>query len=303
MKETGLRTGKVFWGMVFVTAGVVFFLERFGIMPVGWHDIWRFWPIILIVWGVALLMAGLKGRWIAAGFAGLFLGVVLAGFLSMLWFQGEPFAEGQVGQQDFKVAWSHPVEKARFVLDTGAGTFLLSDTTAELLEATTRTGLGEYRLVHDSTDGEESLRLTLEGRRGGWNLGRISNKAEIRLNRNPLWQVEIDGGAARVEFDLSAFKVEQLRLNTGAASVRLTLGDQVEESHVEIDAGASSVYVRIPESVGAEITVDAALASKRFESFRKVRGGLYRTENFDTASKKIYMTMDAGLSSLKVVRY
>jgi len=48
------------WGIILIAVGIVFLLERLGIDL--WDKAWRFWPVILIVWGASKLIAGLKDR-------------------------------------------------------------------------------------------------------------------------------------------------------------------------------------------------------------------------------------------------
>ena len=59
----------------------------------------------------------------------------------------------------------------------------------------------------------------------------------------------------------------------------------------------------VPETSGCEVKLEGALNSKDFAGFKKVSSDLYRTANFDTASKKIFINIDSGVSSLNVDRY
>jgi hypothetical protein len=46
------------WGIILIVLGGIFLLEQFNIDV--WDDIWRFWPVILIIWGANKLYLGLK---------------------------------------------------------------------------------------------------------------------------------------------------------------------------------------------------------------------------------------------------
>jgi hypothetical protein len=72
---------------------------------------------------------------------------------------------------------------------------------------------------------------------------------------------------------------------------------------VNIHAGVSSISVQVPESAGCAISAESGLSSKTFNGFVDRGDGDYRTENFDNASRKIFLHFKAGVSSLKVVRY
>ncbi len=43
----------VFAGLILIVIGLLFFLNNFGYIN---GDIWRFWPLILIIWGIKRLV-------------------------------------------------------------------------------------------------------------------------------------------------------------------------------------------------------------------------------------------------------
>jgi hypothetical protein len=54
------RKDPLVWGLILVGLGLIFILENFHID--AWDYVWRFWPVILIVWGASKLIDGLKGK-------------------------------------------------------------------------------------------------------------------------------------------------------------------------------------------------------------------------------------------------
>ena len=106
-----------------------------------------------------------------------------------------------------------------------------------------------------------------------------------------------------MDFDLTQFKISKLIIEMGAASLNLKLGIPEKETKVIIDAGASSMDISIPGSVGCEINAEISLSSKNFRDFKKIKSGLYRTDNFDESIKKIYFNIDSGVSSINISRY
>ena len=83
--------------------------------------------------------------------------------------------------------------------------------------------------------------------------GSYKNKVEIGLNSLPIWNMNFDIGAAAIDFDLSPYKISTMKLDIGAASLDLKLGDKYPKTIVDIDAGASSINIMIPDSSGCEI--------------------------------------------------
>lgn len=54
------KSGSLVWGVILIVVGAIFLLEQFNIDV--FDQVWRFWPVILIVWGANKLWLGLKER-------------------------------------------------------------------------------------------------------------------------------------------------------------------------------------------------------------------------------------------------
>jgi membrane protein DedA with SNARE-associated domain len=48
------------WGIVLIVIGFLFILQNFGVD--AWGNLFRLWPLILIVWGAWKLYFGIKER-------------------------------------------------------------------------------------------------------------------------------------------------------------------------------------------------------------------------------------------------
>lgn len=54
------RRDSLVWGIILITVGAIFLLEMLDID--AWDHFWRFWPVVLIVWGASKLYYGIKER-------------------------------------------------------------------------------------------------------------------------------------------------------------------------------------------------------------------------------------------------
>jgi hypothetical protein len=48
------------WGVILIVLGFLFLLDQFNVDI--WDAVWRFWPVVLIIWGANKLWLGLKER-------------------------------------------------------------------------------------------------------------------------------------------------------------------------------------------------------------------------------------------------
>jgi hypothetical protein len=54
------KSGSLVWGIILIAFGVLFLLDQFNVDV--WDAVWRFWPVVLIVWGADKLYRGIKDR-------------------------------------------------------------------------------------------------------------------------------------------------------------------------------------------------------------------------------------------------
>ena len=293
-----MNTSRIFWGTFWVVAGVLILLAKLDLLTLRVGTIWRFWPLVLVLWGVGILSGAKVVRALLAVLAAILVALILYGTWQE-WGWGRPVRE--LTSQSFMEAYDTAYHRASLHVASGAGTFTIRDTCAELFRAETETNFGSYGISSREENNAKTVSLSMEDRSTAFGAGG-KNRFDMRMHPGPLWSVRLEVGAAKLDADLSPFATDDVDIRASAADVRLTLGARAEENRVKIQAGVSSITVRIPESAGCEIRSESGLTSKTFEGFESQGDGTYRTANFDAASRRIFLTFKAGVSSLRVVR-
>ena len=299
-----MRAGRIFWGVFFIVIGGLLLLSKLNMMHIELGYLWKLWPLIFIFWGLSALTRSSSVKWLLFGITA----VIAALFLFSAFHNGrfafhEMFSDGgPVETQHNTENYDSTITRATLKLDAGAGEYKISDTTSALIDASTQTRFGHYSFQAIKEDSIEHISMKMEGSSKGWHWGSMKNEVDLNLNTHPLWDMTFDLGAASIVMDLSPYNVSNARFDIGAASAKIKLGDRADTSHVDINAGASSIDIAIPSDAGCEIVADASLSGKDFPDFTKTADKTYRTGNFDTATKRIYINISAGVSSLKVTR-
>lgn len=208
--------------------------------------------------------------------------------------------------QTYKVEKMAGVKSAELNIGGGAAQFLLEQAdTDQLFSADTRlSGINGFTLREENSGTHQKVSFKMKSqkkvrlREKGF-----SRKVTLKLNTEPVWDIDMEIGAGDVQYDLRPYKVGKINLETGASNIDLKLGDLMNESTVKIESGVANIHIEVPEGVGCEIKMDGALNAKDFTGFTKIKSGLYRTEGFDNAAKKIYIDTDSGMSNFTVKRY
>lgn len=310
-----MKTEKIVWGLILIFVGTIFLLDNMNVIEFYWRSVWRFWPIIFILIGANMLLSRLADPKIAT----IIVTLITIFSLGLIGFQGtqKPYHQKWM---DFKIdhddedysssdtsTFTAPYEgalKARLNIQGGATSYELSDTTGSLFDAEVKRRFGAYILNKSIEDSVEVINFRMRDNKKKWNLDEIEgNETRLKINTNPVWDIEVEMGAGEAIFDLQAYKVRNLKFEGGAASFEAKIGSRLPLIDVVVKTGVASVEIEVPEASACRIVVDSGLSSKDFTGFVKQADGTYQTPNYDTAANKVHINLKGGLSSFEVRRY
>lgn len=310
-----MKTGKIFWGIILVYLGILVLLNNFDIIDFSWRMVWKFWPVLLIIWGIDILISRENTKK-----AAILVGLVTCFGLGLLTYFGikesrsdsrHAHSWGYDGSFDhvegdgkiFIEDYTANIKKGKVTISGGAGNFSIKDTTEKLIEVRVDKGDGNYILKRTDNDSTVNLNFHAKSEKG---ISLPSNKVhemKMYINRAPVWDIDVKVGAADVNLDLSPFKIKDLIFSGGAADVEIKLGNISQFQNVVVEAGVSSIEIKVPASVGCKIVNQSGLSSKTFDGFTQKGSGIYETANYATSAKKIDILLKTGISDLKVKRY
>jgi hypothetical protein len=333
-----MRNDKLVPGLILVMIGAIFLLHNFHVIHFYWGNLFHLWPIFLVIGGVNLVFANNRSPWATI----LKISVVVAGFALLVfgnfgdrgrWWWPHYYYNNSNDSDDnsnndnddnsdddsgnksglvkvqgnsvftepFSAATAHI---ARLNISGGGATYNLSDTTNQLFTANTKEFFGKYQLDHHQEDSVYVVDFSMKDHKGHFNWGDDkSNTADMKLNVNPEWEINVETGATKLDFDLTKFKLRSLKLSGGAASFTVRVGQPLAATNINVSTGVSEVTIEIPQNAACHIETDSGLSSNTFDGFTKKDDGHYETTNFDAAKNKIYIHMSGGISDFKVRRY
>lgn len=296
-----MKSGRLFWGTVFLTAGTFLLLNRFELLPEFLPLSWRWWPLILVFTGFATLARHSGVKTVFFVLAALVFSSIVVGLVHLPWTHSGENRDRSY-QQMFFEPYDEGIRSAILRVDIDAGELTIGPSYSDLVMASIESGVSSFGFSADHFADRTEVNITQQER--GWRPGeKFRNDVDLRLRGGPAWKLHVTAGASNLSADLSDLNVESVVIDAGAAAVDLTLGSAAPMNTVRIDAGASSITVRVPMEAGCEIDVDAELSDVQIPGFEKLETGRYRTANSDTASSMIRISLDSGASSIRVERY
>jgi hypothetical protein len=306
-----MKTSHIFWGILFIGLGSLVLINNFTTIFMDWGTIWKLWPLAVILLGLSILVKHKYGKGIIAGLAAIVLALaIFASFKAATHFVNNDFeitfgddADYEFVTTEYSEEFDSTLTYATLNFDGGAGSFTLSKTTENLIDAKAEGIKDNFTLTRLDTDSSSKLDLNM-GEKSIFRFGNnYKNNIDIALNPKLIWDMNFDVGAASMDFDLSEFKIKDIDVDMGAASIDIKLSSLNPETHLSIEAGASDINVFVPKESGCKIATDGALSSRHFDDFEKIDSDHFETANFSEAANKIYIEVESGVSSISVNRY
>jgi hypothetical protein len=299
-----MHSGRLFWGALLLGLGLLLLVERTGLFRLTWDSAWTWWPIIPVLLGVSMLVRNRPVKGVLIVISALLLAFMLARLFTVGPWCADTRGDlpGENITQEFAEPYDTRVVQSSLRVALTGGEITVRDTTDRLFWSSVSSRAGAFGLMTDRSPGRTTLTLS---DKSGWGHGLRTMKTglDVRLNADPEWNLMFDVGAAELRADLSRFKTPRIELNAGAADITLRVAANVPETRLIIEVGAASVRLEVPEEAGCDIVVDAGLSTEEISGFRKISSGHYRTDNFTTAERRIFASLDAGASDFRVERY
>jgi len=235
-----MKSGRVFWGTLFVIIGLLGILHNFFNLAISWDALWKLWPLLLVFLGISSFLKDSKSKWIVVGGIGLLAGVVIFASVQrgcnsvdhIITNIDNDHGDVRYTEQELNFNYDSAATVARFDFEGGAGHFEMGDTTSEFVSASVRSNVSDYLLDYDADEGIPAFRLHMADESVSWHGSKMRNHVMMRLHPDPLWDVNVDAGAAKIEFDLRAYRIGNLDVDAGAASIEIRMGSRADTSHV-----------------------------------------------------------------------
>jgi hypothetical protein len=319
-----MKIDRLIWGILLLFIGGVILLDNFNVINFYWSNVWKFWPVLLIIGGLNILFSKTNprnGQIISLG--------VLVITLGFLFYKGQQPSKTTKHFRTFDDVETYLDDDNSDNKDTSSSTFNLSEPfvvadslkktvlnisgggvafkldgdSEKLIEAHFKNKKAKYSLVSKNTDSATVLNFKMGDKKGKWDFGNDNNDVDFKLNKIPVWEVVMALGAGAADFDFEDYKVRSFRFDGGAAAVDLKVGSKLPITDVIVKSGMADIKIKVPNNSGCRIKTKTGLSAKDFSGFNKISDGVYETSNYATSKQKVFINLDGGLSNFEVERY
>ncbi len=284
---------------ILIGFGLLLLANNFGLLQGNvWAVALRFWPVILILLGLEILIgrrSTLASAIIAVVGLLLIVGLVVA---AVYWGWG---GVGQSGITEHVIQEMAGAESATVTLDFAVGELKVRtlEDSPDLMDARFN-GL-PVKHQYEVRAGRGDLRLeSREGNFAWWPNAAAENTWDIALSPRLPLILDVDTGVGQTTLDLSGLQVTDFSLNAGVGSVRVVMPAKGRVT-ADVKAGVGGVSLEIPPGVAARIYADVGLGGMNIDRNRfPLAGEYYESPEYATADNRIDVRIDGGLGAITV---
>lgn len=299
---------RLFFGLLLLGLGLVFLGNNLGWWTeTDFSRLGQYWPLLLILYGIAVIVRHWKLGWIIILVTFFALSaIVYNSILTPTSFLNLANKDETPTTTPLSAEITKDITKAELKMKTGIIKLKLTGDSPKLVSGTLQSNLVKPSLKVVKSGGIATVTLETQKDWHFWccNWWKGVNELELALSNQIPWQIDLESGASTLELDLTKLTLDDLQLSTGASSTQLKLGDKLKNgANYNIESGASSILIQIPKLIGVLLNTDSGLSSKNFVGFTQLDSGSYQSNNYEAATIKITLSIEAGVSALNVTQY
>jgi len=303
--ERKRRNGSLGFGIVLIALGVLFMISKFMPRFDPWPLVDRYWPAILIVLGIGMLMDRMRTRNNPQASGSAFLsGTAITVFIVVLLFGVSVHESGASNPivHHSKIVQKENAQSVTAKIEMPAGELTIEGGSSNLLDAD---------FVHDEFSGEPRVDYSSSGTsghldisqrdRGGLHFGRNENKWDLRFGDTPL-EMELSMGAGEGTLNLKGLDLSRLRIEMGVGQVTVDLtGDRKRDLTGDIQGGVGEATIRLPRNVGVDIHASGGIGSIDQVGLRQ-EGGRYVNDSLGKSATTIRLNIEGGVGNIRLVQ-
>lgn len=290
--------------IVLIIVGVVLLLNTLGYLSWGiWASLWRFWPVLLILAGLEIIVSRLRSPVVYLLMAAVTLTVILGVIgLSLVWGQmtistatgSQIITEERAGATSAQVELSMDAGELKVTPLIGSSNLI-----AGRVDYDPDSGEPQKSLVVSGGQAQFSLRSGRQGRLFWLPGSRRGDIWDLQLTSEIPLALRVNTGAGTVNLDLRELQVTDLAVSVAAGTVIITFPER-GMVQADLSGAAAEWLLRLPEGVGARIHT-AGLVNVRVDESRfvKIKDG-YETINYATARSQVDIDLKAAVSSVDI---
>ncbi len=289
-------------GLFIIALGV--FLLVFSLHP-DW-DMWpivaRYWPVMLIVFGLGKIFDAFQMRTndaTGSGSSNVGAGLAIVAMVGLLVLVTMLHSGRAALLQESQAIELQGAKSVMARVDLPSGTLDVAGGAPRLLDANLKYRLrdGIPQVNYSVANGQGTLDITQDSP-SHTHLAGSGNDWQLRFANSVPLDLDVNIGAGKGDMRLHGLDVNNLNIKVGAGQLNLDLtGPRKSDLHVDVQAGVGSGVIRLPKELGARVHASGGIGSVRANGMHE-EGDDYVNDLLGKTPVTIYVTINGGVGHI-----
>ncbi|MGB0034896.1 MAG: toast rack family protein [Candidatus Acidiferrales bacterium] len=271
-----------------------------------WSVMSRFWPLLLIFWGLGRIIDYFVFRNATdeskgAGFSGEALAVLILFVLFFIALSHSHSHRAMTHEQ--KSVDKQGASSVNISVEMPAGELRISGgaPATKLLEAdfNYREWDGKPEVNYSSSGTQGTLNIEqVEGHHIHW--GTSNNKWDLHLNNDVPSDLNIHMGAGKSDLRLQGLNLSHVDLEMGAGQLNADLnGDWKKDLDVNLQGGVGSATIHLPKNVGVQVHASGGIGSVSTQGLKE-EGDDYVNDAYRKSPVTVHVSIHGGIGHIRL---
>ncbi len=296
------RSGGVVGPLILIALGVVFLLNNLGIVSWSvWGILLRLWPVLLIAAGLDLIL-GRRSVW--GSLLALLLTFAMLG--AALWLSQTGASSARAARTEEIVQPLDDAQQAELAIDPGVGRLDVGAAadSPNLIEGTVDLARQE-RLTQDVTVREQEVSFTLRTQgtsfgpfTTGWAATRLW---DLKLSPRIPLHLKANLGVGEMDLDLSELTLEALDVELGIGQTVISLPPEGRFT-ARVEGAIGQTIVVVPEALAARVRWDTGITGRQVPEDYRCEEVVCTSPGYDAADDRVDLEVSQAIGNL-VIRH
>jgi hypothetical protein len=288
--------------IILIGIGVAFLLTNLGVLTINWLYVLRFWPVLLVLIGLDLLL----GRSALGSAVVAILGLAIVGGIFFFAATQAPERIGLSGntitrdieqELDGAEALQVTIELGAIAADIHAA----SDEVYAVRGEITTNEEFVVETTYSVSQGTGYLNITQQDTDVPFVVGtELVGELDLALTDAVPVDIIVTIGAGEVTLDLSGVNLRSLSVEGGAGAVTVILPDE-GDFPVSLKAAVGNIDLTVPLDLEARVDFSGALTHLEVpDRFTEVRDDNWETAGYENARERATIEVDAALGAVTI---
>lgn len=299
-----MKSNHLFWGVFLIVLGGLMLLFNYTDLSLDFNSIINFWPVILILIGLRVLIKNKLANSLIVIISAILLALLVYVLIfenischHMRFYRDSLKEKRETISQNFIPS----IKKSYLAIDYDFGDFKLNTDTQKLINGEIIVRKGNYYFDGEITDSISDYRLiSNDTKRMRFFPSKKSNHLKLAIHPEPEWNLNFTNNFVDNDLNLQQINLKALTFESNFSNCKIFLNPKNDNCKVDLEINFSNLEIVIPDSILVEIFTNKNFSSTYFKGFTEIEENHYITNNSRSKQLKIQVNLTSNFSKVKV---